>query len=127
MSFPIWTPELLAGHQATKVEVEKRASDFKKEKLEKLNAMQETDNFLMKAMLYRDAAAAAEKQDLTGAQSFQSIPGPNEVIQIQKGLLMGLKGTIWKKNTDVFGVGMVALGEAIVRPPKVDRDTLLRP
>jgi hypothetical protein len=58
LSFPVWTMELLAEHQARKADVEERASVYIKEKNDKLAAMQETDNLWKKANLYREAASS---------------------------------------------------------------------
>jgi hypothetical protein len=111
LSFPVWTMELLAEHQARKADVEERASVYIKEKNDKLAAMQETDNLWKKANLYREAAAASEALELTAVHTFQLIPNMDEVVRLQDGLLMGNKGTIY--HQDYFGK-RVDLGEALV-------------
>jgi hypothetical protein len=120
LAFPVWTPELLAEHQAKKAEVEQRANAYMQEKNDKLAAIQETDCLVTKVLLYRDAAAAAELYELTAVHTFQSIPNMNQVLRIQDGLLMNLNGIIWKRDS----AGMrVDLGDAVVRN-KMDNNTL---
>jgi hypothetical protein len=120
LAFPVWTPELLAEHQATKAEVEQRANAYLQEKNDKLAAMQETDSLWTKALLYREAAAAAELYGLTAVHTFQSIPNMNQVLRIQDGLLMNINGIIWKKDCNGK---RVELGDAVVRN-KMDNNTL---
>jgi hypothetical protein len=120
LAFPVWTPELLAVHQARKVEVEQRANTYMQEKNDKLTAIQETDCLVTKALLYRDAAAAAEKYEMTAVHTFQSIPSMNEVVSIQDGLLMNINGIIWKKDSNGK---RVELGDAVVRA-NMDSSTL---
>jgi hypothetical protein len=120
LAFPVWTPELLAEHQARKAEVEQRANKYMQEKNDKLTAMQETNSLFTKALLYREAAAAAELYELTAVHTFQSIPSMNEVLRIQDGLLMNTNGIIWKKDS---AGKRVEVGDAVVRA-KTDSNTL---
>jgi hypothetical protein len=92
------------------------------EKNEKLKAMQETTNLFAKVNLYREAAAAAELYELTAVHTFQSIPSMDQVVRIEDGLLMNIKGLIWRKDSSGKRVD---LGDALVRV-KVD-ETTLRP
>jgi hypothetical protein len=122
LAFPVWTPELLAEYQVRKADVEQRANSYLQEKNEKLMAMQETNSILTKVNLYREAAAAAELYELTAVHTFQSIPSMDEVVRIEDGLLMNIKGGIWRKDSS----GRRAdLGDALVRV-KVG-ETTLRP
>lgn len=126
VAFPIFTQELLAQNQATKAQVEEKAQEFRQELQDKLLAMQQTDNLWKKAWYYRDAAQAHEKLDMSGYRSWQWVPNPDQVVPIQDGLLVGIKGYIWSKAHGMFAP-KVDIGTAMIRPVENDdnKNTLL--
>lgn len=117
MSFPIWTPELLAEQQLTRDEAEKNAAEYTVEKNEMLRRYAETDNILMKAIHYRNAAAAVEKIDMTCVHFYRHIPDSNNVVRIHDGLLMSTKGSCYSIAKDFFKKKTL-LGEAVVQLPQ---------
>lgn len=123
VTFPIWTEEGLAEAQDLKKQKEELHQKHLDEKDLQLEMMQETSNVLMKALHYRNAAAAAEKLWMTDFKSFKMIPSNDEVIHLEKnGLLLTTKGLVWRKeeNATFKPADHTLLGTAIVsKPPSI--------
>ena len=85
-----------------KLKAEKMAKEYNDEKNAKLAEMQATNNFIKKAFLYRDAAQAYEKMEMTCARSYQWIPNEDDVTEIKDGILIANKGTVWTKPKQMF-------------------------
>lgn len=118
VSFPLWTPELLEEQQAAKAEAEKKWAEFNVEKNEHLRAYGETDNILMKAIHYRNAAAAYEKLDLSAVQYYQHIPSiGDDIVTIHDGLFASSKGNVFSISPGMFKKKAL-LGEAFIHQPK---------
>jgi len=128
ISFPVWTQELLAEVQAKKALVEEVASEFRQEKDLHLQKYQDEPNFLMKLVHYRNAAAAVEKLDMSGVHAYVHIPDSDNVMTLQDGLLVGMKGSVYHIQSDFLATKKF-IGEAELRPQKVAKDDInqLRP
>jgi hypothetical protein len=119
LSFPIWTKDLLSKARENKAQAFERRDEHANEKDRFLAEMKTTNNVIKKAFLYRDAAEAYEKMDLTGWRWYQWVPEDEGVVALESGVLVGQVGTIWSKGKDTFSPKKV-LGEAIIRPHKPD-------
>ncbi|GKY94037.1 hypothetical protein MPSEU_000370400 [Mayamaea pseudoterrestris] len=120
LSFPIWTQELLDSAQVKKAEAFERRDELVVEKDRFLSEMQATNNLLKKAMLYRDAAEAFEKMDLTGWRWYQWVPDSDGVVPMGNQVLVGQEGTIFSKGFDRFSAKKI-LGKAMIRPRLVQQ------
>lgn len=123
ISFPIWTRDLLVEQQTAKADCLKRAAEYNAEKNHELEEMQKTENLFMKAVHYRNAAAAYEKMELTGVRSYQWIPDMDDVVLLKDDLLVGTTGSIWTVSKDIFRAKTL-LGGAEIR---IDPSEQLRP
>ena len=80
--------------------------------------MKETTNPLMKALHFRNAAAANEKLSLTKNDRYKLVPMTGEdTIEVGDGLLLCNKGTVWKKGGQAFlgTTEHVLLGCAVIK------------
>lgn len=102
ISFPIWTKIGLKEAQDHKEEVTIRVNELLAEKAEHLKKYQEEPNFLMKALHYRNAAAALEKQSLQNTRSLEMIPNSDDIIPLQDDLLLTTKGLVFSKDEGAF-------------------------
>ena len=116
MSFPVWTKEGLAEAQAYKRQVEEMARKHEQDKIDELAKVGETSNILMKALHYRNAVAANEKYGLSGISQVAQIPPDTDTMAIQDDLLLTTKGTVWMKDSALFGSVHGLLGTATVSP-----------
>ena len=115
ISFPIWSKEGLAESQAVKLRVSKDIEQQRQAQNKELAKMQNTSNLPMKALYYRNAAAALEKISNLGVNGpLNQVPMDDDVMPIQNGLLLCTKGTIWTKEQSVFGKEHVLLGVASI-------------
>jgi len=133
LSFNVWTPELLAQQQKSKAEAEESAMKYEVEKKEELQKYQSENNILMKAWHYRNAVAAVEKIDLSGAQYYRHVPGDgaadSDDVRIHDGLLASNRGAIFNINADLLQT-KTQIGEAFIVPQTkaaFDLDSNLRP
>jgi hypothetical protein len=114
LSFPIWTKELLDKARENKAAAFQRRDLHASEKDRYLNEMHAENNIVKKAFLYRNAAEAYEKMDLTGWRWYTWIPEEDAVLDMGNGLLVGQVGSVWQKGDDFFSV-KTNLGEAKIR------------
>lgn len=119
LSFPMWTVEGLIEQQATKLAVEAKAAEYQAEKMACLKKVQDASSMLEKALRYRDALEMTEKQSMTGAHMFRSVPSTmDEVVPLQtppewtldstrahpSGVLVGKSGIIWRSGSQKPGL-----------------------
>jgi hypothetical protein len=128
VTFPLWTPELLSAQQVQKAEAERRHKEHDDVKNMKLAEMNTEGNFIRKLLLYREAAEAYEKRELTAASYYQWIPSSNSggVFEMQPGLLMGTTGNIYSVAKDMFKTKTM-IGEAKIQPPPKPESEILLP
>jgi hypothetical protein len=98
ISFPIWTRDTLEHMQDQKKRILERASEALDLKNEELAKMQETGNIFLKALHYRNAAAAAEKYYVQPITRMLLVPSEKEVIPFHHDLFVTTKGTVWAKD-----------------------------
>lgn len=98
LSFPLWTQEGLNEAQIEKERVLNQAKQFMDEKKEELAKFQTTNNPIMKALHYRNAAQAIEKYTMIPVNKVKVVPSDEEVIPIEDNLLLTTKGLIWFKE-----------------------------
>ncbi|KAL9180472.1 hypothetical protein ACHAXT_008442 [Thalassiosira profunda] len=103
LTWPVWSKDGLAERRATKAEAEEKYKAFEAERDSSIEKMGETPNLLMKALHFRNAAAATEKMDYTGLHNMMDTPTDEDVLEIGEGLQMVRVGTVWTKNGESFG------------------------
>lgn len=117
LSFPVWTKNGLADAQRIKLDVESRARKHMQDKQDELTKMESTNNPLMKALHYRNAAEAMEKYQNTGLSRVEQVPLNEDVMLIQNNLLLATKGLAWSKEQSFLGpTEHTLLGYVIVSP-----------
>lgn len=116
VSFPVWTREGLKEQQIRKADVTKIATEHSEEMKAHLDKMRETKNPLMKALHFRNAAAAHEKLEFSGHRSVAEIPDEEEVTPIGGGLAICRKGTVWTKDGSFMAGNHALLGHATIKP-----------
>ena len=114
LSFPIWTPDLLRTAREKKASALERRDEHAQEMNRCFAEMAATDNLIKKAFLYRDAAQAYEKMDLTGWRWYQWVPEGDAVLPWGDGVLVGQEGSVWSKGNDRFSPKKV-VGKATIR------------
>lgn len=125
VTFPVWTPELLAAQQVQKAEAERRHREHDDVKNLKLAEMNNENNFIRKLFLYREAAEAFEKREMSAASYYQWIPSSEGIIEMQPGLLVGTTGSVYSVTKDIFKTKSM-IGEARIRvDPKPESEILL--
>jgi hypothetical protein len=125
VTFPLWTPEMLAAQQVQKAEAERRHKEHDDVKNMKLGEMNNEGNIIRKLLLYREAAEAFEKRELSAASYYQWIPSSGGVIEMQPGLLVGMTGSVYSVSKDMFKTKTL-IGEAKIQPePKPESEILL--
>lgn len=125
VSFPVWTRAGLNAKQARKADVLKAAEEHSEEMHLHLDKMNDTNNPLMKALHFRNAAAAHEKLDHTGHRNVKQIPNEADVTHIGGGLVICRRGTVWTKDGSFMAGNHALLGHATVKPN--DKSTELKP
>jgi hypothetical protein len=99
VSFPIWTRRGLDEAQATKEAALRRADKLRDEQECQLQKMQATPNPIMKALHYRNAAAASiERIDMQDLKRIEIVPSNEEIIELQGDLLLTTKGLVFSKE-----------------------------
>jgi hypothetical protein len=126
VTFPIFTPDMLAAQQVQKAEAERRHKEHDDVKNMKLVEMNNEGNIIRKLLLYREAAEAYEKRELSAAAYYQWIPGSEGVIAMQPGLLVGTTGSIYSVSKDMFKTKSL-IGEAKIQPEPRPESEILRP
>lgn len=116
LSFPVWTKIGLKEAQDEKNYVDSRTKELDHEKKVELDKMEETGNFLMKALHYRNAAAAMEKMSLHNPKTYEMVPSNDEIIPLQDDLLLTTKGLVFSKEGSFHTGAHVLLGTAIAKP-----------
>ena len=119
ISFPVWTQALLTTAQEKKALAFQRRDELVIEKDRYLSEMQATNNIFKKVMLYRDAAEAFEKMDLTGHRFYNLIPDSDAIISMGERVLIGQEGTVWLKGNDRFSPKKI-VGKATMRLRQLD-------
>jgi hypothetical protein len=127
ISFPVWTKESLADAQERKRDVETRARQYIQDKDDELAKMQTTNNPIMKALHYRNAAAALEKYWICGVDSLKMIPSDTDTLALQDSLMLTTKGTVWTKKEGFFGGHHALLGTATISPLLQNDNDKLKP
>lgn len=72
--------------------------EFESQRDVELEKMSNTPNILMKALHFRNAAAATEQMDYTGLHAMVDVPSVDDVLEIGEGLQMVKIGTVWSKT-----------------------------
>eukprot|EP00568_Trieres_chinensis_P008576 CAMPEP_0183298078 /NCGR_PEP_ID=MMETSP0160_2-20130417/5199_1 /TAXON_ID=2839 ORGANISM="Odontella Sinensis, Strain Grunow 1884" /NCGR_SAMPLE_ID=MMETSP0160_2 /ASSEMBLY_ACC=CAM_ASM_000250 /LENGTH=294 /DNA_ID=CAMNT_0025460029 /DNA_START=162 /DNA_END=1046 /DNA_ORIENTATION=+ len=116
LTFPVFPRLELKERQEKKAHIMKKAEKFLEEKDRQTQLMIETSNPLMKALHYRNACAAMEEYDYSGARSAAAIPDDNDVAPIMGDLVICLKGTVWTKDGSFLRGNHALLGVATVVP-----------
>ncbi|KAI2508486.1 SPX domain [Fragilaria crotonensis] len=113
MSFPIWTRLGLKEAQASKEVTLRLASKLREQQEFELQKMQATPNPIMKALHYRNAAAASIKRfDMQDLKRIEIVPSNEEVIQLQDDLLLTTKGLVFSKEGSFLQGQHLLLGTA---------------
>eukprot|EP00551_Chaetoceros_affinis_P000716 CAMPEP_0203647426 /NCGR_PEP_ID=MMETSP0088-20131115/15759_1 /ASSEMBLY_ACC=CAM_ASM_001087 /TAXON_ID=426623 /ORGANISM="Chaetoceros affinis, Strain CCMP159" /LENGTH=296 /DNA_ID=CAMNT_0050505059 /DNA_START=81 /DNA_END=971 /DNA_ORIENTATION=- len=96
LNFRVWTPKGLHTARNEKMAYERSLAkhvEAQKDAIDKMNA---TSNPIMKAVHFRNAAAANEMISVTHTNRFQTVPmEDDDVVTIGDGLLVAKQGTIW--------------------------------
>ncbi|CAB9516030.1 expressed unknown protein [Seminavis robusta] len=128
LSFDVYDPERLAVRQIERVEAEAKCKEYVQERDDELDKYKTTNNIFMKALHYRNAAAAVEKIDLSGVRWLSQIPSDSDVLPLGDGLLVKTAGTIWQKEQGFIGAKHTLLGDAVMTPYEEQaKEDLLRP
>ena len=99
LSFPMWTADVLSDLQQRKADVARLAKEAIDDKTEALRKFQQTVNPLKKMWYYREAAAAAERYQMTGVNTYNHIPaGEQDVVKIGDGVFMANQGKLWSQT-----------------------------
>lgn len=114
-SFPVWNADTLREFQERKEYVNGKAAEYLQDRDDELQKMQQTSNLFMKALHYRNAAAAVEKYSLQPVRSMAQVPTMDEVLPIhgvddlflaRTGGTYGLDQEWWcPVQADLFGCG----------------------
>lgn len=118
ISFPVWTKAGLVESQSYKATQLEKASKYIAEKNEHFDRCMEESNIIMKALHYRNAAVAtvACQKLETDSSLIREIPSDDDVMSIGFDMMLTTKGTIWTKDSHVFGGRQVFLGVASACP-----------
>jgi hypothetical protein len=113
LSFPIWNKAGLAEAQAIKESTLLRAKQLLTEKDQQLEKMSATPNPLMKALHFRNAAAAMERYEMQDLKRIEIVPSNDEVIPLHDDdLLLTTKGLVFSKEGSFHQGRHVLLGTA---------------
>ena len=113
MSFPVWTRLGLSEAQASKEVTLRRANKLRDEQECELQKMQATPNPIMKALHYRNAAAASIKRfDMEDLKRIEIVPSNEEVIRLQDDLLLTTRGLVFSKEGSFLQGQHLLLGTA---------------
>lgn len=105
-----WKWAILRERQKWRQNAEKKAAEAISAKEEALSQMLASDNFLMKALKFRDACAAMEQHDYSSISTLKSVPYDEDVLELKGGIALCKTGTIWCKNKQLIGPTHVLLG-----------------
>lgn len=114
LSLPTWDREALVEMVGRRVVAEGKASKAMADKERALEAMQSTDNLLVKALKFREACQAMEAHDYSNILSLKSVPDLKDMLELEGGLLVCATGTVWWKNPSLFGANHCLLGHCSV-------------
>mmetsp|Transcript_30686 Transcript_30686/g.45139 ORF Transcript_30686/g.45139 Transcript_30686/m.45139 type:complete len:302 (-) Transcript_30686:133-1038(-) len=122
VSFPLWEKGTLEEKRFIKKQQDKVVQKYEREREDAMRFMeQDSDNLLLVALHFRNAAAAQEKIDMTSTLS--GIPMSDyDLMEVgENGLLMCKQGTVWTKDNSFSRLlsgqrDQVLLGHAIIRP-----------
>ena len=96
LNFRVWTSEGLHTARNEKMNYERRMAKHMQEQKDALDKLNSTDNPIMKAMHFRNAAAANEMISVMSTSNYETIPMNDEdIVTIGDGLLVAKKGSIW--------------------------------
>jgi len=100
MNIPLWTRDGLDMVRKERVRVEKVYNTHLTEKKAQLRKSSEATNPFQKVIHFQKATAADEKLTGINIQKYQHVPmDDEELMSVGHDLLLGCKGTIWKKNS----------------------------
>jgi hypothetical protein len=120
VNFPVWTKIGLKEAQEEKEYIMKRVKELRNEKDEHFHKYRQDPNPLMKALHYRNAAAAAEKLFLYNPESVKMVPDSQDVIALQDDLLLTTFGTVFSRDGSFKHGGHKLLGSAFLSRPATD-------
>ncbi len=120
LNFRVWTKKGLHEIQNQKMSYERKFSEHMQSQEEALEKMHATGNPIMKAVHFRNAAAANEMLSLMYTDRFQTVPmTEDDVVTIGDGLLVAKQGSIWTIFDQPAFVGTkksnVYLGGAVLK------------
>lgn len=127
MSLPVWTTKGLRDQQEYRRMIEARAEKHAQEKLDAFQKMEKTDNVLMKALHFRNAAHADEQLSFVPMESVAQIPmDKGDTMPLGDELMITTKGTVWTKEESkaLFGgenIYHTLLGTATVSSPAINK------
>ena len=98
LTWPVWLKDGLEVQRARKADAHMKYKEFESQRDVELEKMSNTPNILMKALHFRNAAAATEKMDYTGLHNLVDVPSADDVLEIGEGLQMVKIGTAWSKT-----------------------------
>eukprot|EP00545_Synedropsis_sp_CCMP1620_P003111 CAMPEP_0119008880 /NCGR_PEP_ID=MMETSP1176-20130426/4000_1 /TAXON_ID=265551 /ORGANISM="Synedropsis recta cf, Strain CCMP1620" /LENGTH=274 /DNA_ID=CAMNT_0006961291 /DNA_START=65 /DNA_END=889 /DNA_ORIENTATION=+ len=116
LSFPIWTKIGLKEAQEQKEFVMSRTKELMNEKNEHMAKYQADHNPLMKALHYRNAVAAVEKNSFLDLKSVDMVPSSDDIIPLQDDLLLTTKGLVFSKDGSFHRGRHLLLGAAYAGP-----------
>jgi predicted GTPase len=97
LSHAVWSAESLAQERALKDEAEKRAHQYLEEREQELQLLQQTNNWLLKALHYRNAQESWELYYLSSS-SIRAIPSDEEVVSLSQDFVLSCKGIVYTKH-----------------------------
>eukprot|EP00523_Entomoneis_sp_CCMP467_P018781 CAMPEP_0168812436 /NCGR_PEP_ID=MMETSP0726-20121227/4639_1 /TAXON_ID=265536 /ORGANISM="Amphiprora sp., Strain CCMP467" /LENGTH=312 /DNA_ID=CAMNT_0008864529 /DNA_START=59 /DNA_END=997 /DNA_ORIENTATION=- len=112
VTFHLYSPESWAAAQRFKELTQQKSAHLLREKEEELFKMQRASHWLAKAVHYQRAFAAFDK--LLVLPVVSHIPNPDEVVELNNGLLLVKQGKVWKKTNALLGPSSRTLGTAVV-------------
>jgi len=117
MTFPVWTKEGLQEKQEYRRKVEAQVKLHKDAKKEAYQKIKETNNLIMKALHFRNAAEATENLSYVKTDSVAQIPLDKDVMALGDDIMITTEGTVWTKDEAIFGnIQHTLLGTATIRP-----------
>merc|ERR1711862_1035221 len=115
-TFPVWSSESLKDLRERKEKAEEKAVEAMDRLKEHTKQMEQTGNFLMKALHFRQACKAHEDIDYSGYSAYKSMPLERDMIRVNSLNICSL-GTVWTKTKgeSFFGGKQILLGSAALQ------------
>jgi hypothetical protein len=96
LNFRVWTSKGLQMARNDKMMHERNISKYSVEQKDALDKMNSTNNPILKAVHFRNAAAANEKLSLIKTNRHDTVPDrEDDLIEVGDGLLIGKQGSMW--------------------------------